>query len=84
MISLKPLGCPTSDLLAGRYICTTEVTAYTFPLFTRRDNLVSLALRACALEAKNSIDNCRYEIGIHDLSSPLFEDENVLIASDIF
>jgi hypothetical protein len=84
MISLKPLSCPTSYLLAGRYICTTEFTVYTFPFFTRRDNLVSLALRACAFEAKNSTDNSRYEIGIHDLSFPLFEDENVLIASDIF
>ena len=35
----------------------TEFTAHTFPSFARRDNLVSLALRARAFEAKNSTDN---------------------------
>ncbi len=65
-------------------MCTTEFTVYTFPIFTCRNNLVSLTPRACAFEAKNSTDNSRYEIGNHDLSSPLFEDENMLIASDIF
>jgi len=71
-------------LLAWRHICAAKFTTHTFHSFARRDNLVSLALRACAFEAKNSTDNSRYEIGIHELSFPLFEDENVLIASDIF
>ena len=84
MISLKPLSCPTSYLLAGRYICTTEFAVHTFPSFTCRDNLVSLAVRACAFEAKNSTDNSRYEIGNHDFSFPLFGDKNMLVTSDIF
>ncbi len=47
------------NLLTGRYIRSAEFTAHNFPFFARRDNLISLAPRACALEAKKSANHSR-------------------------